>query len=174
MMEKKYVFGIRPAAASSGDSNELPEGWWLHGALGPLSILEASKRGWRIIQPSVPGRIAQGFVGVGVALVVMTTVFYWTALVMLDGQQPTSARALTWGIAAGLLSCGIMVPIALQIRKIGAWRPRGPFVEIEILSANLGLFRQELEIVGEGEVVHVRTTARRSTVASALRLARHR
>lgn len=165
---KTYVFAIRPTPDSPA---ELPNAWWLPGALGPLATLEASKNGLRIVRRSPAGTALQIGAGLGLGLVLMVGV--WPSIILFfAGELGVDIGSLLGlGVASALVMAIVWV-LAPRIRKLGAWHPQGPFVPIQVLSASLGSFHQELLILGDGHRVRVQTNAPRTTITQALRLAR--
>lgn len=168
-MERVWVFPIRPARDSP---DTLPKEWWLPGALGPLAILEASKTGLRIIRPSLGGRVLQVLVGSAIGIALMVGLWAPVAFFIIRGIGLTPGSALFGFLAAGLVVLGVMLLVSPRIRRLAVWRPQDYSVPILVLSASLGPFRQELQVLGEGREVRVRTNARLATITAALRLAR--
>lgn len=165
---KRYLFWIRPV---DGSRDGLPKDWWLPWALGPLATLEASKDGLRIIRRSWRGGLLQFVVGLAVAFALMVGLWPLTVILISRGLGVSYESAILGFVLAGLLVTGIALLLSPYIRKLAAWRPKGPFVKVEVISASLGSFHQELHIEGDGQGAWVRTNARYSTITAALRLA---
>jgi len=159
---------IRPTPYSPGG---LPKAWWLPGALGPLAVLQASKDGLRIIRPSMRARALQGLVVVAVGGTILFGVFVPAAFLIIRGLGLSLGSAILGYLVAGLLSITAALVLSPHTRKFFASDPHAPFLAIRVLSVNLGRFRQELEIEGQGYVVSVWTHARPATITAALRLA---
>jgi len=125
----------------------------------------------RIIRRSPGGTALQVGVGSALGIGLMIGVWFPTAFVIIHAFGISLGSVLFGFAVAGLLVIGILLPLGPRIRKLAGWHPQGPFVQIQVLSASLGRFHQELRIRGEGHEVRVRTNARRATITTALRLA---
>ncbi len=172
MSQKHYVFWIRPAASRGG--GDIPREWALRGTSGRIAALEASSDGWRIFQRSWQGFIALVVVGIGVGLVVLVGVFVPTAYLIVGGMGPSLGSGILWAVVAYSISVAILIPIVPYIWKFAAWRPHGPFVDIRVMSLDVGLFRHELRIWGDGRQVLVRMNGPRWAVKAAIHLAQQK
>lgn len=168
-MEKRYVFAIRPSADSSGS---LPESWRLHGALGPVAILEASSHGLRIVQRSPQALVAQIVVGSAVGIAIMLGVFVPVAFVIINMLGLTVSSAILGYTTAGATAIGVAALLGPYVRNLVAWRPRGRPIQVQVLSASFGSIHHELHIYGGGQEALVRMSASFGRLTHALRLAR--
>lgn len=72
---------------------------------------------------------------------------------------------------AGLLLLAA-VPLGILARKLVGVRPTGPGIELTVIAVSLGVFRQELQVEGDGGLVWLSVVTLRSTLFAALKLAR--
>lgn len=162
-----YIIWVRP----SPPFRTFPDGWRLRWTFGPLAVLEASSRGWRIIQRSAIGAIAQVLAGVAVGLPILVGVFWYTALAIFSVFGLTLGAELLWFIVVLPLSIGPVFLLAPHIWKCAGWHAHGPFIAVNISSAEIGLFRHHLWVESGGYYVHTQTVAPAWAIRAALRLA---
>ena len=165
---KTYLFVVQ---STEDDPDGLPKSWWVPGSLGPVATLLADHNGVRVIRRSAYGAVLSVGVGLAVAVGLMFVVWLPIAFYIPADLGFTYASDLLGLVLAFPAYFAVIVVLYPEIRKLGAWRPRGPIVPITVLEVSLRAFRQELRIEGDGQDAWVRTNARRATMVAALRLA---
>ncbi|HYM39284.1 MAG TPA: hypothetical protein VEY12_03940 [Thermoplasmata archaeon] len=110
-------------------------------------------------------------IAVGLALV---GVYASTAFLIITALGVTLTSAVAGYSVAGVLAILILLPVYPHVRNLAAWHPLDYSVPIQVLEATLGMFHQELKLLGEGHEMRERTNARRGTITAALRLAHPR
>lgn len=159
----RYVFYGRPA-----ESDTLPRQWCEAGAPVPYAILEASSHGLRVIHPSLAGQLARLVATLGVGLGLLLGLFLPSAIL----ASRIGVTYVTWFLPTALVLVIVALPLGILARKLVGWRPVGPGIRLTVVAISPGVFRQQLQVEGEGGLVWLSTVALSSTLFSALKLAR--